>query len=157
VGRNTSATYISIIVLILYCLESNDPLSPPPKSLQDLQRGNLLFWMFSVCGWWHLYMEIGTWKASHTFLLMGKWKEWLLQLKWKAKGWRGGSAVIRALAALTEDLGSVPSTHKAASSQLSVTPGPEDLTLSSGLHGHQICMQCTDVFLGRTPLHIRWN
>lgn len=46
-------------------------------------------------------------------------------------GWRGGSAV-KALAALIEDF-RFGSQHPHGRSQLSLTPVPGDLTLSSGL------------------------
>lgn len=45
---------------------------------------------------------------------------------------------LRVLAALTEDPGSLPSTHMAAYFNCP-SPVSEDLTPSSGLHGHQAC------------------
>jgi hypothetical protein len=51
---------------------------------------------------------------------------------------------LRALDVLPEDLGSFPSQHPHGSSQLSVTPIPEDLAPS---HRHA----------GRKPVHIKIN
>lgn len=58
-------------------------------------------------------------------------------------GWRGGQVVkseekaqwLKALATLSEDPGSIPSTHMA---QLPLLPLPEDLVSSSDLHEHQV-------------------
>lgn len=52
-----------------------------------------------------------------------------------------------ALVALVEDRGSVPS-----SLQLSVTPVPEGLTLSSASPGI-VCMQYTDIHSGQTAIY----
>lgn len=48
-------------------------------------------------------------------------------------GWRDGSLVKRVLAALPEDLDSVPSTHFR---QFTALPAPGDSVPSSGLHRH---------------------
>ena len=61
--------------------------------------------------------------------------------------WRDGS-VIRALAALSEDLGSV--LHPHGSSQLPATPVPGDLMLSSGFLGYQAHMECTHKHASKT-------
>jgi hypothetical protein len=55
--------------------------------------------------------------------------------------------LLRALAALPKDLGSNPSSHMSAHNHLYVTPDPRDLTLSSGLRGHQAQKWFTDIYL----------
>jgi hypothetical protein len=54
---------------------------------------------------------------------------------------------LRALAALLEDLGSIPSTHM-------ITPVLGHLTPSSGLLGYQV-PGCTGTQAGKTPTHIK--
>lgn len=58
---------------------------------------------------------------------------------------------LSVLAALSEDLGSFPSTHIAAAHNY-LTPIPRDLTASSGLLGHQQTW-CNDTLAGNPTLH----
>lgn len=43
------------------------------------------------------------------------------------------------------------------SSQLSVTPVPEDLMPCFGFYGHQIHMWCIDLHAGKIPIHTKTN
>jgi hypothetical protein len=56
------------------------------------------------------------------------------------------------LAALVEDLCSVPSTQTAA---YNFTPIPEDLMPFPGLCRLQACTQCTDMHVGKTCIHLK--
>jgi hypothetical protein len=53
------------------------------------------------------------------------------------------------LAALPEDLGSIPNTHKTGS-ELSLTPVSRDLMPSPGLYGYQALKWYTDILEGKT-------
>ena len=54
---------------------------------------------------------------------------------------------LRALFSFPEDEGLIPSTH------LTVTPVPGDLMISSGLHGPQAPMLCSDIYAGKASTH----
>lgn len=58
---------------------------------------------------------------------------------------------LRALGALAEDVGSVPSTSDDSLS--SIAPGPEDSTLSYDFQGQQARMWCTYIQVDKTLRH----
>lgn len=60
---------------------------------------------------------------------------------------------FRALIALTEDAGSVPSTHSGL--QPLITPLSEDPVPSADLHLHQACIWHMDKHVGKT--HVKAN
>lgn len=61
---------------------------------------------------------------------------------------------LRVSVALTEDSGSVSSTHM---TRLTVFPVLRDLTPSSGLHRHDIHTWYTNIHTSKTPIHIHYK
>jgi hypothetical protein len=64
---------------------------------------------------------------------------------------------LRVFSACPEDPGWFDSQNPCGGSQLFTSPDSGDPQLSSGLHGQQICIWCTDIYAGKTFIHIYFD
>ena len=80
----------------------------------------------------------------------------LHKIRKNSTGARDVAQWLKALTALPQDLSLIPGTHMVISSTIYHSSSRKS-PVSSGLCRHQACKWCTDIHVGRTPIHIKIN